>query len=424
LALNLPLIRFSQGCKSSRLGQWVRAGWMLRSKREAQDMEFFRRHRRDAEDPRMARLRENFRANLRDICRAGGPGVPKVLGNVAVNLKDCPPLGSRHRPRLPPADLARWEEAYQRGMAAESAGRWAEAIGHYRAAAAVDDHFAELHYRLARCCLATQDQPGARRHFALARDWDALPFRADARLNEILRQTALELKPWNVRFADVERAFGQSEWSEAGIPGSLLFYEHVHPTFKGTYLLACALLPQVQQALGERLGPPASTPLLSLEACAAELPYTKLDEYNVAGAMAQFIGSPPFLDQLDHDQLSAVAQQTVKNLGAALTQQEIYASLAAYQAAIARRPADWPLRFNLGNLQLQLRQPQAAVEQFAWLAKAYPRIAPLRKSLGSVLANLGKYDEALVELEQAKKLDPDDAELRSVIGQLKERLGR
>ncbi|PYJ99523.1 MAG: hypothetical protein DME23_09365 [Verrucomicrobia bacterium] len=72
-------------------------------------------------------------------------------------------------------------------MEAERAGDFATAVGSYSAAEKIDPSFAELQFRLGRCHLALANYTESRRHFELARDLDALPFRADTRLNRIIK---------------------------------------------------------------------------------------------------------------------------------------------------------------------------------------------------------------------------------------------
>jgi len=66
----------------------------------------------------------------------------------------------------------------------------AHAVASFEKALAIDDHYAELHFRVARCRLALGETDAARNAFSLARDWDALQFRADSRINEIIRHVA------------------------------------------------------------------------------------------------------------------------------------------------------------------------------------------------------------------------------------------
>ena len=161
------------------------------TRRSRRILAYFQQHRVAADDPQRAAVYDYFRGNLADMLQAAeNAGAKTILSTVAVNLKDFPPLGSLHRADLTKPDLARWEAAYGEGVRAEQAGRHEEAVEHYRAAAELDDRFADLHFRLARCHLAAGRFDEARKHYVLACDLDAMPFRADSRVNEVIRQTA------------------------------------------------------------------------------------------------------------------------------------------------------------------------------------------------------------------------------------------
>src|SRR5262249_39689837 len=150
---------------------------------------------------------DNFRANLSDMVAViRQTAVPALLCSLAVNQLDFPPLASLHRRDLTPAQLTEWENHFRDGTAAEALTQVEQALDHYQNAARLDDHYAELHYRLARCAAVAGDQEAARRHFGLARDWDALQFRGDSRLNEIVRTQARGREP-QLFFADLEAAF-------------------------------------------------------------------------------------------------------------------------------------------------------------------------------------------------------------------------
>src|SRR5262249_34698617 len=115
-------------------------------------------------------------------------------------------FGSLHSKDLTIAKLAEWDSKYQAGVALEGMGKFAEAIIQYQQAATLDDRFAEMHFRLARCHASLRQTEEARRHYSLARDLDTLRFRADSHLNDIVRKVAGKLKKQGVRLADNEAA--------------------------------------------------------------------------------------------------------------------------------------------------------------------------------------------------------------------------
>ena len=196
-----------------------------------------------ADAPALIRMYNNFQGNLRDIVAAArDSGAPVLISTVGVNLKDSAPFASLHRAALTPKELEAWEGKFREGKALEEAGKPGEALDRYLSAAAIDDRYAELQFRLGRVYSALANFTEAKRCFALARDLDALRFRADGRINEIIRSVAGAAGP-GVEFVDGEGVL--AEGSPHGIPGRELFYEHVHMNPHGNYLLARALFPRV-----------------------------------------------------------------------------------------------------------------------------------------------------------------------------------
>jgi Flp pilus assembly protein TadD len=410
LCSNRTLALVNDWGKATYVGQLVRRLVNQWNPPPVQDMAFLRRQRRPANDLRTLKVLENFRVNLDEVLSLGD--FPKVLCTVAVNVRDFPPLGSLHRTGLQDGELKLWNEAYAQGQAEEQARRYASAIVHYQTAAALDHHYAELHYRLGRCFQRLDNSQKAREHLLRAWELDTLPFRADPRINGMVRELATAHANKGVVLCDVEAAFARHPSAKMQLPGRELFYEHVHPTFGGTYWLARQLAEATEKACQKDLGTPAAEWLSQAE-CARYLAYTSLDEYNVAQAMSRLCANPPFLDQADHQWLVADMEREVAQLRQALTQEEVERVLATYYEAIRRRPDDWALRFNLGNAYLQLGKPTEAASTFAWLIKTYPTQYAFQLVYGKTLMALGRADEAQNHLAYARKLAPHDEEIRN-----------
>lgn len=386
----------------------------------AQDSEFFRSKRMAPEDPRREPVYSNFRDNLERICAAGrAAGAGVILSTVAVNLRDCPPLASLHRVDLTPAELSSWQEDYAQGTNAEARGLLADAVTHYLAAVRMDDHFAELHFRLGRCLLAVGEAGQAGARFALARDWDALPFRADRRLNQIIRETAASARDGSVVLVDAERSFSDASGDDQGVPGSRWFHEHVHFRFAGDYLMACTLLPAVRAALGL---PPSSLPPLTLADCAEGLAYTAWDEIEVATAMLRLTANPPFLDQLDQPRRQAKAERTLAEQSQSFERGDgLDRSLRMYRAAVARQPEDWAIRANLAAFLNVAAKKAEATAEYAAAVRLMPVFAPLRVQYARVLSEVGRRAEAITELEEALRLQPEFAPARDGLRNLTSR---
>jgi tetratricopeptide (TPR) repeat protein len=404
---HLWLLRWGQRVRSTRVAQLVEGGmrrWSGSPEKTAQDMDYLRRQRLAFDDPRRDAVYANFHANLADLCDvAHRSGASVLLSSVAVNLHDFPPLQSLHRRDLRPEQLAEWEKTYATGVTAETGGEFTAALAAYETCARIDDHFADLHFRIARCAEAAGQIEAAHRHFGLARDWDALQFRADSRLNAMVRAVAAEQASRGVSLSDLERSLAESAEAEHGVPGHRLFHEHVHFTFAGDYEMARAWAPAVAQALGFT---DAGGPWLTREACARALAFTPVDDLNVRTAMVRQTARPPFLDQLDHSTRQAQAEQQVQQQLSRMTAADFEQAATVYRDAIARSPDDWMFRFNYANLLSQFNHPQEAVREYEWVAKRFPRQRAFRLAYGNALLQAGRAVEALAQFNGILETDP------------------
>ncbi len=404
------LLRLVQWCKATRLGQLTSPAlqqWGLlggHPKGEQQDMAFFRERRLAMDDPRRRAVYDNFRANLQDLCQViGNSGAKLVLSTVAVNLKDFPPFASVHSPNLSP----QWETIYAAGIEAEAKGHIDAAIAHYQQAAALDPHYAELQFRLGRACLAAGRFKLARSYFQSARDWDALQFRADTRINELIRQVAAAAPNRGVTLLEADQLVAESELSEHQIPGDQLFYEHVHFRFAGDYLMARLLDEAVIKSLPEKLGtaPGATQPLPSLNECAEALAFTAPDELQLSLAMSQLTAQPPFLDQFEHVQRQARIKAELKERAAKMGQAEAQQGLEWYHQAIAQRPDDWQLYYNLGKFHHLLNHHAAETAEYEKALARLPHSQFLRLTLADALARAGQTEASMGQLKEAIKRD-------------------
>ena len=248
--LSLPAIRARIFLNSTRLGQLVRKVGRTGQKNEWRGMEMFLDRQVRADSPQMKPVYDNFAANLRDIVAvARRSGAQVLISTVATNLKDCAPFASLHREGIREDELHSWESLVRRGADLENAGSYAEALKLYLSAADIDPQYAELQFRIARCLWALGDFVGAKERFVRAQDLDTLRFRADSRLNEVIRGLA-GYGP-GVSVVDAAAVFAGESAHE--VPGDELFYEHVHMNPRGTYLLARAYFRQLDSMLPAEL---------------------------------------------------------------------------------------------------------------------------------------------------------------------------
>ncbi len=366
--MSLPVIRGSIFYRSTRIGQLLTK--VGTPKKDWGGMAMFLDKQVRASSPLMKYAYANFESNLRDtIAVARNSGARVIVSTVATNLKDCAPFGSLHREGLGADALRSWSTLVQQGAEQENAGSYAEALKSYRAAANIDDEYAELAFRIARCLEALGDYNAAREYFLRARELDTLRFRADSKINDVNRSVASSSAA--VELVDADEIFAKE--SPNGIIGSELVYEHVHLTPSGNYLLARAMFLQIAKQLRSDAGhPPQAEDVPTQAECERSLAFTKFDRSRVTAEMLRRLQEPPFTNQLNHsDQILRLMMKADNS------DESPDDTVAQYQWALARRPDDRILHFNYGVF-LNQYDPGAAAAQFgvARPCDGFPLVTP------------------------------------------------
>ncbi|MGA2852616.1 MAG: tetratricopeptide repeat protein, partial [Verrucomicrobiota bacterium] len=450
----LPLIRAGLALKATRTGQLFDALRRAAQKTaegsgEWEGMKAFVKYKLAGSDPRLGAVYGNFGRNLKDIIAAGQhSGAKVVLSTVAVNLKDCAPFASLHRPDFSGSQQNDWRRFFDAGVKAQESGDFRQATTDYDQAEQTDDSFAELRFRRGQCELALNDAGAAQKEFAAARDLDALRFRCDSRLNDIIRQLAEK----NVALADGERVLAEA--SQDGIPGAELFYEHVHLTFQGNYFLARAIAGKVENELMLS----ESAPWPDVAQCAQRLGRTPRDTQSALSTLFGRLADVPFTFQANHDEQMRRLTEAARKLPPPDSAALLREAQSAAEAALARWPDDAVLWEQLGEIkqaegdyaggvaaaQHSLDRTPSSGE--CWLlygtllaqegkyedaAAAFKRVFALnpravwgRLNLASCLEKLGRRDEAVVEFKRTLALKPDYGTAWLSLGQLYEKMGR
>ena len=426
----LPLIRADLTLKTTRLGQLLDA---LREiiqkppmdKSEWGGMEMFLHQQVRADDPRMSVVYDHFARNLADIIRVGRhSGAEIVVSTVAVNLLDCAPFASEHRRGLTGADKSKWEQDYQNGMAAQSAGKIREAAGWYREAAQIDDGFAELHFRQGGCALALGETADAQKQFAAAHDLDTLRFRCDGPLNNAIRRTVSNYGGPRVILADAERAF--AEQSPNGLPGGNLFYDHVHLTFDGNYLLARTLAARLENLLPKQIAVQiaAGQAWPSETECARRLAWSDWNKQKALSDMLSRLIKPPFTSQLNHQEQIQNLKTSLNRLIPATQSQGIMLAQNSCENALAAAPEDPVLREQLAALDQLTGDLAGAGTNAQRAVDLLPGSSEDWAQLGVILAKQQKYEDAAAAFRRAFRLNPEDVwSLQNLAQSLKD-LGR
>ena len=370
LARHRFLIRAGVALRTMRLGQMLTQllEWAQARKdrpTEWHGLAMFLKNQVPATDERLQSVYAHFEDNLKTIIRiATGSESKIILCTVGSSLKDCAPFASLHRPNLGEAAKEKWEALYQQGVSQETARNYDDAVKHYLAACEIDSSYADLQFRLGRCYWALAEYEKARERYIQARQLDTLRFRADTRINEIIRASACDRVEEGVYLVDAVKTFEKN--SPHDTPGEELFYEHVHMNFTGNYLLAKALYEQVHDVLpqGIKSQKADESPLLTEAQCAERLAYTDWAQYNNAYKILNFyVKEPPFTNQPYHEERVRQMETRLKALEANLTPQVLKDTADLYQQLLKKDPSDIWLRWRYAELlSVHLKDEPAATE--------------------------------------------------------------
>jgi tetratricopeptide (TPR) repeat protein len=409
----LALIRTALALKRSRIGELLTAlsGRMGRAGpgRERQwGMGLFLGHQVRQDDPRMEAVYAHFARNLADILRIGQEhGVRTVVSTVVSNVRDCAPFASEHRPDLTESRTKEWERVYQTGCQAETAGDAMQAVRLFDEAARIDEHFADLQFRWGQCCLKLGREEEARRHLVLARDYDTLRFRADSRLNDLIREVAANRENQGVLLVDSEAVLGGE--SAHGLAGEDLLYEHVHLTFEGNYLLARAIADLVARALPGSLGRRADSrpEWATKQECARRLGWSEWEECKTLQSVALRVNDAPFTSQLNHRQCCRRLQERIERLLPALNRDGRAEAIQVCRQAAALAPEDWVLHRSLGQMLLKAGDLAGAEDHCRQVTLLLPHYVMGYLELGVVLVQAGRPTEAVSQFEAGLRIQPD-----------------
>ncbi|MEJ5238251.1 MAG: tetratricopeptide repeat protein [Limisphaera sp.] len=380
-------------------------------------MEMFSAQRLPPGDPRRERAYRNFERNLRDILKVGlQHGVRILVSPAAVNLKDCPPFASvpgRMRSGATTETLEIW---LARGAEAERGGQWAAAAEAYGAAVALAPEHAGAQYRLARVLLRLGRREDAHRAFQAACDSDALPFRADSRIQTLTRQVVEQMHTERVRWLDAAAVLAAR--SGDGIPGRESFFEHVHLNPEGNYALARAFAEQLEDWLPQAATASAQGEWLSESGCADRLALTDWNRISIYEDLRRRLRQPPFTAQADHEAELRWIDSQLEALRARRAHAQIEQARRVYAAALERRPGDHRLYENQAEFLEAVGDLEAAVGAWAAVTRILPHHHLGWFQQGRLLARLGRLEEAEQALKAAVTRRPELSEGWLELGQV------
>jgi tetratricopeptide (TPR) repeat protein len=410
----LGFVRLNLAIQQTRIGQLlVDISRRLKGKSSNSSwggMNMFVGNRLSADDPRKAVVYQNFERNLNDIIKVGLDSGAKILLNtVAVNLKDSPPFASLTNASLTAAQRSQFNQLLAEAEMDEAQSNFAGAAQKFEQVANLDPLFPEAHYRRGRCLLALTNYAGARAQFQLACDDDALPFRADSRINGAIERTGKQFAGDRLTFFDAATVLGTN--LPAAVCGQETFFEHVHFTFDGNYQLGHAWAEQVEKMLPADITRAARTNVwASQEACDRLLGLTDWNRCAVMQMMIDRFHRHPLTDQSNNSQRTQSVHVEMNDLQQRMNPATSSHAAELYQSAIKGNPQDYLLYENYAEFLESVGYMAPAMAQWQQICNLLPHSCEPFYQAGRLLSALNQWDAAEVALTKAVTLRPRLAE--------------
>jgi tetratricopeptide (TPR) repeat protein len=415
----LWVIRASVFVKSTRTGQLAvellsRLSGVHRAPAEWGGMSMFVNNAVRGDDPRLPAVYANFEANLRGIVdAASGVGAKALLCTVVANLKDCPPFLSLHQPGLSDAHLAAWNSAFEGGRLAWRLGD-PDAEAKLAEALTSDPQYADTHFMLGSLDLRRGDIDSARRHFVDALHWDALRFRPDPAINQVIRKVASE-RAKDVLLVDSALDLGADPGSSAPPSGRELLFEHVHFDWAGNYRMAREIAGGCEQVMGR--GGSGAFP--DSRACAGALGYTPHERLPMLLRIDVLVRKPPFTNQLSYiEDQARLAREIEEARAGAGSRADIKADGDLVLSDMKRDPDNPALPGIEEGICEDLGEPAEALEMATRAARLLPSDYAQAADRASLLIRLGRTEEAERELVDASRSGADLELLAPVFAEL------
>ncbi len=418
-----PFLRTAAGVRAAVWLKGTRIGQLLdnltRAKGTPADwggMQMFLQQQIAADDPRLDAVRAHFRSNLEAmVVAAHRAGAATFLCTPLTNQRDFAPFLSVHRTGLSAAELARWEESFHAAEAATRAGDFAAAETSYRAALAIDDRHAELVFRLGRLTLQAGRDDEARTLLGRALELDALRFRTDSTMNDVIREVGAD-GSHGAQAVDLTRNLAAR--SPHGIVGDEFLYEHVHLTFRGAYEVAGELFSRVAADLERRgmVGKVMPVPF-DYDEARVRLGYNAYEQAMIAQEMINRFRKAPFTGQSDDKIRLQAWERRAELAGQLLARPEATAALdAAARRAMELAPNDWILARNTGAMLVSRNVPNEALPLLERAAAWIDDDVDTLIAWGLAQRALGHGTEADAIFARARQLEPSHPALAASAG--------
>jgi tetratricopeptide (TPR) repeat protein len=412
----VSVVKANLALKNLKIGQFID---QLRQPKGAQQqewrgMEMFLNQQVPYNDPRLRRVYENFSRNLQEIVHLViKHRAEPIVSTLVSNLRDCAPFASVSTKGASAAEQLNLQLREIWGKLETSPG-----VAQEQALSKLlqqEPNFANTHYLLGQLQLKRGKLQEAEASLVRARDLDALRFRADTELNNLIRTVCSNLVQTGqarLLFLDAEQAFRR--FSTNGIPGAELLYEHVHFTFSGNYVLS--------QLFAEIIGVRFS----NLDTLRARWPtqekmgqilgWTPYQQSAVYDHIRKRMLVAPFTNQLNHLSRDADLKQQLDSLQPLLAGTNLLQQIDLHRRVAEARPNDWVVQEQLAELLDLSGNYPAAIHAWTKISTLLPHYAQPHYKMGTLLDLSGQPAEAQRAFEAALARKPESVEALNGLG--------
>lgn len=368
------------------------------------------------------RIISQFQENLHTIIRFfSDRRVPVLVGDIVSN-PDFPPFISAPVPDV--GDPARFEDSIHTAFQDRT---FATLLPLLEETLRRDTVNAFLHYWLGKTYLEIGDTARGFHHLLRARDEDLLKFRAPGPINAVIRTVC---RTTDTPCASIDSLFTAARAAYA----ERLFWEHLHPTAFGYYLIATEFLREmgrngllpVRNAVhdGNRELPFHYDSLsiawidlafadLSMQHLTSRWPFTRyrvepVVMRNVEPALAK-IAEEAYRRTIIWDQACYSTALFFWRLGMHSE------AIRTYEAILEEYPTNSYAHYLLGNLLGVTGRYREAVRHYRASIASNPDYPNARLDLGLIEINGGQFDSAIVHLSRALDLASHDRSLKAHI---------
>ncbi len=397
---SMAAIRAFQALKRTRLWQLTTSAVAeinaddAKGDLEWRGMQMFVDHGVAATDPRMNAVYRHFETNLQDtIMTLRDKGMHVLVSTVPVNLRHSAPFLSMSSETLSREEQQNVKTLRELAHAQALKGHWAEAQGLWEKAIALDPNYADAHFQLATSLENQGNYDRAQRRYARALDLDALRFRADTQINEIIRRVTSNYPDENVHLIDSAQAFQNA--SAPYTPGWNMLIEHVHYNFNGHALLAASFAQAVAQPIDES----APSRLLSNEEAAARIGFPNHETIANIKKMRAMAAQPPFPGQSNYSDYLAFLDSALSRFT-----EEVGSPKDVFnrrQAVVAEGKGDWKLHFEMAALARYLRDKNAQYYHLEQLFQLYPHNRESQMNFANLLSQDDRWAEVIPLLNRS-----------------------